>query len=241
MLDRSDPKFADALGTGIVALAYSLCGVDYEQMPPPGGVIQGFDKLAPVYMATTEHRDGPTPADREHYSSCTDQLHAILERIGVRQNWVNRQSLGHHQYGAATVTKLEPRDAGNNPGGCPASVPAPKDPAYRPPPGSLCLIWTTGNDAHALVVLGPGSDAHHIRTANYGAGGMNAAISPGANVADSPCEWRDGALHIGGAHRALHCVITPAAIVPYITAPIDLSGAAAADDLLDTIGATNHA
>lgn len=236
-LDHADPQFAPALGDAIVALAYHFCGVPLDAHPPPGGTITGYDKLAPVYIEATEHRDGPGPAQRANYSSCTDQLHAILERVGVRLPCVNRASLGHHQGGAATMTKLEPYSASGNPGGCPFAVYAPKDPLYRPPPGSLCLIWTTGTDAHALVVLGPGSDANHLRTANYGAGGMSAGISPGANVADSPCAWSDGALHIGGAHRALHCVITPAAIVPFITAQIDLRGAQVTDSLIDALGA----
>lgn len=236
-LDHSDPQFAPALADAIVALSYHLCGVPFDAVPPIGGVINGFSKLDPIYVETTERRDGPGDRERENYSSCADQLHAIMERVGVRERWVNRASLGFYKNSTPTITKLEPYHSKNNPIGSPASIWAPKDPAYRPPAGSLCLIWTTGGDAHALVVLGPGSDSRHIRTANYGAMGMNKALSPGATVADSPCTWNGSALLIGGAHKALHTVITPAALVPFITDQIHLLGAEVTDDLIQALGA----
>lgn len=246
-LEKSSPEFADALGQAIVALSYSMCGVDLEAVVPPGGVVQGFDKLAPGYVKVTEGRDGPGPRERERYSSCGDQLHAILERVGVRLPCVNRKSLhGKFAYGENITWLQKPN--------CPFSSKAPNDENYRPPSGSLCLIWTTGLDAHALTILGPGSDDKHIRTGNYGAGGMSQATSPGANVADSPCILETkkvftnvaknefhyentGYLLIGSSRRRLNVVITPAAIVPYIDAQIDLSGARVTDDLISALGA----
>lgn len=223
----------------MVLISYSMCGVDPAHAPPPGGVIQGFDKLHPEYVRNTEHRDGPGPEQRKKYSSCADQLHAILERIGVRAKWCNRKSLhGAFMYGAATMAKLQPyapktATSPGNPGGCPASAYVPRDVAYVPPAGSLCLIWTPGtNNAHALTILGPGSDAHHIRTGNYGAGGMSASTAPGANVADSPYvdelssngKVATGFHLVGSARRRLQTVITPAAIAPWIEGEIDLTG-----------------
>lgn len=237
-LDRADPAFAALLGDAIVALSYALIGVDPEHAPPPGGVVQGFDKLHPTYIKVTERRDGPGPEQRQHYSSCGDQLHCILERTGVRRPWVNRGA--SHLYGTPQMAKLEPFDAEDNPQGSPASHYAPKDPAYRPPPGSLCLMWSPGqNNAHAFTILGGGSDERHIRTGNYGAGGMSSATAPGANVADSPCVWDPSAraLLIGSARRHLQCVITPASIIPYITAQIDLTGAGVTGELIDALGA----
>lgn len=235
-LDHADPAFAPLLGSAIVALSYSLCGVSPDAGVPAGGVIAGFDKLAPKYVTTTEGRDGPTAEARSRYSSCGDQLHRILELIGVRNEpWVNRKSLGHYMVGA-NISRLEPA-------ACPAAKTPPRDVTYRPPPGSLCLIWTSGYDAHAFVVLGDGSDVNHIRTGNYGAGGMSAASAPGAVVADSP--WADeiakitgkttGRHLLGGSRRILQSVLTPEALIPYITAQIDLSGVTFSANLQDGV------
>lgn len=239
-LDHTDPAFAEVLGQAIVATSYHLCGVAFDARPTPGGVIQGFDKLAPIYVKTSEGRDGPGPDQRKHYSSCGDQLHAILDLMGVRAPWVNRGA--NHLYGTPQMAKLEPFDAKNSAQGSPASHYVPKDPSYRPPPGSLCLIWTPGqNNAHALTILGDGSDANHIRTGNYGAGGMSSATAPGANVADSPCVWDPAshALLIGGTRRHLQCVITPAALAPFISAQIDLTGVTCPgiSEIADALGA----
>lgn len=229
-LDKADPRFAALLGDAIVALSYWFCGVSPDAIVPAGGVVQGRHKDDPIYQKVVEGRDGPGPLDRQHYSSCGDQLHAILERVGIRNElWVNRKSLGHYRNGLNIVNLHAPT--------CPIAKAPPKDPDYRPPAGSLCLIWTTGNDAHALVVLGPGSDAKHILTANYGAGGMSAALAPGADVADSPALWDGRALRIGGARRILQSVITPEAIVPYVTAQIDLTGVGVTGELIDALDA----
>jgi hypothetical protein len=230
MIEKSSPEFAELLGEAICALSRHFVGVAIDARPAPGKVINGRDKLDPVYVAVTEHRDGPGPLQRANYSSCGDQLHAILERLGVRLPFVNRKSLhGRFAYGE-NITWLQK----------PACLFAAEAKPHEPPPpaGSLCLIWTSGYDAHALVCLGQGSDEHHMLTGNYGAGGMNEAIAPGASLADSPLE-RDAAgyLHIGGSHRRLHTVITPASIVPYIDAQIDLTGAPVTDDLIDALGA----
>jgi hypothetical protein len=163
-------------------------------------------------------------------------LHAILQRVGVRLPFLNRRSYMGWTPGA-NISNLQ-RPA------CPfASAPVAAS-TYFPPAGALCLIWSTGYDAHALVALGPGSDEHHILTANYGAGGMSAAIAPGADIADSPWapelsvngQTNTGHL-IGSSRRKLHSLITPASIVPYIDAQIDLSGAHVTGELIDALGA----
>lgn len=237
-LDHADPAFPGLVGDAICALSRYMCGVAFDAVPKPGEVIQGFDKLNPVYVATTERRDGPGPEQRKRYSSCGDQLHAILERIGVRnEHWVNRASLGNYTVGA-NISLL-------GPGPCPAAKTPPRDVNYRPPAGSLCLMWTTGTDAHAFVVLGDGSDAGHILTANYGAGGMSESASPGADIADSPWALEmsgippvpTGRHKVGASHRILQSVITPTALVPYISGQIDLSGAQVSDELIAALGA----
>ncbi|HYQ03729.1 MAG TPA: hypothetical protein VER96_33880 [Polyangiaceae bacterium] len=232
MISRASPEFPGLLGECICALSRHFVGL-YTELPPPGEAREGRSKLDPVYVEVTEHRDGPTPEARRKYSSCADQLHAILDRLGITQHWVNRGA--QHAYGAAQMTKLEPFDPEGNPGGCPAAHWA--HPHEVPPPGSLCLIWTGGNDAHALVVLGPGSDTEHLLTANYGAGGMAPATRPGCNLADSPLSKDErGYLHIGGSHRQLRSIITPAALVPYL-GEIDLTGAKLPGEIIDAVGA----
>lgn len=223
MIEKSSPEFAKILGQAIVAMSYSMCGVDSSTPVPHGGVVNGYDKLAPAYVEVTEHRDGPGPEQWKDYSSCGDQLHAILERVGVRLPALNRASQKQYVSGA-NITRLQQ---------FPFSKPAPKDPGFRPQPGTLCLIWNTGYDAHALVCLGPGSDENHMLTGNYGASGMSSSSGPGANVADSP--WVNelslvaphaptGYQLVGGSRRKLHYIITPESIVPYIDAQINLSG-----------------
>lgn len=230
----------ELLGEAICAQAYRLCGVDNGMAPPPGGVINGLDKLAALYIETTERRDGPTAAQRATYSSCGDLCHRIAELIGVRAPWVNRASLGQYQVGM-NIARLER----------PGSVPIVPVPA-----GSICLIWNhaSGGDAHAFVALGPGSDAVHLRTANYGAGGMSSATKPGCSIADSPfvAEMRDvtdpasravlghaptGRYLVGGSRRVLRFVVTPEQLSRLITARINLTGCQVTGELVDALGA----
>ncbi len=230
MIERSSAEFADLLGQAICALSRHFCGAALGALPSPGGVLAGRDKLDPVYMRVTEGRDGPGPVQRKAYSSCGDQLHAILECVGVRHAALNRKSQKNYQMGA-NITRLQAFPFSH----------AAKPFAPFPPAGSLCLIWTSGYDAHALVCLGPGSDARHMLTGNYGAGGMSASTAPGADLADSPIVVDPaGYMHIGGSHRRLHTVITPSSIVPYIDAQIDLTGASVSGELIDALGACHE-
>lgn len=224
VITRSDPDFPRLLGMGICAISRYFIG-QYDALPPPGGALEGRSKLDPVYVATTEHRDGPGDAQRARYSSCGDQLHAILARLGIDAPWVNR---GPRYRVGQNIALLQPPS-------CPAAHWA--HPHEIPPPGSLCLIWTSGNDAHALVVLGPGSDANHLLTANYGAGGMSSSTRPGCNLADSPLtNDAKGYWHIGGSHRQLHSVITPASLIPFL-GQIDLTDCRVTGELIDALGA----
>lgn len=230
MIEKSSPEFAELLGVAICGLSRYFVGVPYLN-PQNGVALAGRSKLDPVYQdRVCEGRDGPTDYAREHYSSCGDQLHAILQAVGVRHPCLNRKSLHGFEYGV-NITRLRAA-------ACPFS--SEKDAVVQavPPPGSLCLVWTSGYDAHALVIHGEGSDAGHIITGNYGAGGMNKSTAVGASLADSPLT-RDakGYLHIGGSHRQLHTVITPAMIVPYIEAQIDLTGAIVTDEVIQALGA----
>lgn len=199
-----------------VALSEYACGYD-----------KGRSKDDPVYAEVTEGRD--VGAWRQHYSSCGDQGHWLLQRLGLREAWLNRASLGHYRVG------LNVAELGLS---CPIAHAPPADTAWRPEPGDICEIWNTGTDAHVFVCLGTGSDDGHIRTGNYGAGGMSAAAWPGANIADSPfVRYADG-WYVGLAHpRKLQRVIRIADAVPLITAQIDLTGAQVTGELIEALNA----
>jgi hypothetical protein len=176
----------------------------------------GRGKDDPVYAAVTEGRD--VPPNRAHYSSCGDLAHWLLERLGVREPWVNRASLGHYVVGA-NVWELA---------SCPVHIVPGQD--YMPAPGDILEIWNTpiGSDAHVCVALSVPVEGQ-IRLANYGVGGMLAVAWPGAHIADSP--WRPStAGHYIGTRR-LQRVVQLASIIPLSSAPVDLSGAIVTPEL----------
>src|SRR6187402_1659302 len=76
----------------VLALARYACG--YEK---------GRSKDDPIYAMVTEGRD--VGEFRKQYSSCGDLGHWILERLGVRERWVNRKSLKQYMVGA-NVSRL---------------------------------------------------------------------------------------------------------------------------------------
>ncbi len=191
------------------------------------GAPHGIGKDDAPYPEVTEGRDvGMT---RAHYSSCGDLPHWLLERLGVREKWVNRQSLGHYHVGLNIV------ELGL---GCPISHAAPTEADWPGPgTGDICEIWNgaKGKDAHVFVCLGPGSDADHLRTANYGMGGMSAAAAPGAGISDSRLTHNPNGWYVGS--RKLQRIIRFADAVTLSTAPPDLTGAKVAGELVDALGA----
>ncbi len=199
-----------------VALCEYACG--YEV---------GRSKDDPVYQDVCEHRDAG--AARAHYSSCGDLGHWLAERLGVRDGWVNRASLGHYRVGMNVV---------NLGFGCPLSCEAPTGPEWAgPEAGDICEIWNLpmGTDAHVFVALGPGADAQHIRTANYGAGGMSAAALPGSKISNSEFTHHSNGWRIGS--RKVHRILRLADLVAAVTAPPDLTGARVTGELADALGA----
>jgi|SRR6478609_676634 len=197
-----------------VALCEYACGYDH-----------GRGKDDPVYREVCEGRDAGLA--RAHYSSCGDLGHWLAERLGVREKWVNRQSLGQYRVGMNVV------ELGY---GCPISHDAPTGPEWPgPEPGDICEIWNgaAGQDAHVLVVLGQGSDANHLRTANYGSGGMSAAAFPGAKISDSSFSRHADGWYVGT--RRLRRVIKLADLVRMSTAYPDLTGARLAGEVIDAV------
>ena len=194
-----------------VALCEYACGYD-----------AGRGKDDPVYAAVTEGRD--VPPNRARYSSCGDLAHWLLERLGVREHWVNRASLGHYTVGA-NVSDLA---------GCPVHV-VPGS-AFLPQPGDILEIWNAsgGQDAHVCVCLAEPHDGK-ITLANYGAGGMSAQAWPGANVHDSAWSAMTSGHYVGT--RRVQRVVPLASIVTVITAQPDLTGARVTGELIDALGA----
>jgi len=183
----------------------------------------GRSKDDPVYLAVVEHRD--VPPWRAHYSSCGDLAHWLLERLGLDEPWVNRASLGHYRIGA-NVASLA---------GCPIhSLPSGAD--WQPEPGDILEIWNaaTGSDAHVCVAL-DGSLPGRLRTGNYGAGGMSAAATPGAKVADSPLVHTPTGWMLGSRH--VQRVVRLADAIRLTKKPPDLTGAEVTGELIVALGA----
>lgn len=191
------------------------------------GYAQGRDKDDPVYLEVVEHRD--VPPDRAHYSSCGDQAWWLLYRLGLRKPWMNRKANGTYAPGM-NVADLT---------GCPVHIVGPTAPNYAPLPGDILEIWSAADthDAHVCISLGL-TDPGHLRTANYGAGGMNAAASPGANIAQSPYLHTPNGWLIGTSKRRLQRVIPLANVVPLLTVAPDLTGARVAGEVIDALQAT---
>lgn len=200
--------------TAAVALCEYACGYD-----------KGRGKDDPVYLDVVEYRD--VPPNRAHYSSCGDLAHWLLERLGLDEPWVNRASLGHYHVGA-NVSLLASSPVHRLPGGA----------DWSPRPGDILEIWNAagGSDAHVCVYLGPGSTPGHARIGNYGAGGMSAAVSPGANISDTAFTLQAGAWILG--HRKVQRVIPLAAAVLLSKRPPDLTGAAVTGELVDALQVT---
>lgn len=170
-----------------VALCEWACGYD-----------QGRSKDDHVYKLVTENRDGPGPEQRKTYSSCCDLGHFMLERLGVRADWINRDDDG--VFGAwrpvANVTNLD--------GKCPIKIMPPKS-EWIPEPGDICLIWKPDySGVHLFVCAGPPVEGR-LHTYNYGKGGMSPLPNPGAGYGKDKLTW-DGHYWIYGSKR-VGCLI----------------------------------
>jgi hypothetical protein len=206
----------DVWQTAAVALCEHACGYD-----------KGRSKDDPVYVEVTEGRDGPGPKQREQYSSCGDLAHWLYGRLGIREPWINRTDDGVNGPWRAGVNVS--RLWG---GSCPFDRVPPADPLWRPEPGDVVLIWNTGYDAHVMVALGlePGGK---LRTANYGAGGMAAALSPGAIIKSANITHKRGRPFFGARQMQRWLPLSEA--VKHITVAPDLRGAVLSGEEVDAI------
>ncbi|HEY3498137.1 MAG TPA: hypothetical protein VGK73_25740 [Polyangiaceae bacterium] len=205
----------DVWRTAVVALCEYACG--YEA---------GRSKDDPVYVEVTEERDGPGPQQRASYSSCGDLAHWLYKRLGIRQEWINRtddDAFGPWK-ASVNVTRLWG-------GACPFDEVPPAKADWMPDPGDVVLIWNTGKDAHVMVALG--REGSSLRTANYGAGGMSAAVSPGARIASKEVTYRNGKPFYG--EKQIQRYLPLSAAVRHISVAPDLTGARLAGEQLDAI------
>lgn len=196
-----------ALRFAAVALAEYACGR------------AGRSKDDPVYTEVTEGRD--SPPNRRSYSSCGDLGHWLLYRLGCREKWVNREAAPGGYRSTLNVSLLAAH--GEAPGGS----------EWEPAPGDVLIIanqWPSGKDAHVCVWLGDG------RVANYGAGGMSAAATPGANVTTPALSYHGGGWHLGTRRVQRYVSLER---VP-LTAKPDLSGAELTGEVIDALTLENH-
>lgn len=205
----------DVWRSAAVALCEHACGYD-----------AGRAKDDPVYVEVTEGRDGPGPKQREKYSSCGDLAHWLYKRLGIREPFINRTDDGVNG----------PWKAGENVarlwgGACPFDRVPPADLAWMPKPGDVLLVWNTGFDAHVMVALG--IEGTKLRTANYGAGGMSAGLSPGARIGAAFVTRQAGRTFYGARQIQRYLPLSEA--VKHITAPPDLRGAALTGEEVDAI------
>lgn len=189
---------------------------------------KGRAKDEAPYIEVTERRDGPGPRQRADYSSCGDQAWWLLYRLGLRRPWMNRAANGTYNIGM-NVADLT---------GCPIHVSGPFGADFAPQPGDILEIWnsSTTRDAHVCIVLATPLDGH-LRTANYGAGGMSPSLAPGSNIAQSPFARAGDGWLVGNSRRKIQRVIPLSAVVPLLTEQADLTGARVSGELIDALGA----
>lgn len=193
----------DVLRQLAVALTEHACGYD-----------RGRSKTDPVYIEVSENEHG---VPRARYSSCADLAFWLLERLGCREDFLNRASLGGWVPGV-NVSRLAFCRYARKP-----------DDDWAPQPGDIVMVWNGehGNDAHVMVALELRDGK--LRTGNYGVGGMSAAASPGARISAAPLTWHNGLWWYGAkrVQRAIDITTVP------LTAEPNIDGAALAGELLD--------
>lgn len=192
----------DVLQRAVVAMIRYACGAN------------GRGKDDPVYTEVTEKRD--RGAARKGYSSCGDLYMWLMKRFDVEETWVNRTDDDVHG-------DWESGDNVSDLAWCKLAFTPGKD--WAPSPGDCVIVWDNpkGTDAHVMAWIGAdeAKPGQHL-TGNYGAGGMSAAVWPGANIASKKLEWNGRAWKYGG--RTVQRSIRFADAVKLSKGNIDLTG-----------------
>lgn len=180
---------------GIVALSRWACG--WTGVRDAGGAYGIRSKREPVYVEVSENEHGCAPAS---YSSCADQVHWLAKRLGIEQAWVNRtdDDFGANWKFSVNVSRI-------------TAVSKVVTGTFLPEPGDCLISWNKPDttDAHVWVYLGPNPaiPGEHF-SANYGAAGMSAALSPGAAIRSKPLRVEGSAL-VYGSRRVQRALTVP--------------------------------
>lgn len=146
------------------------------------GGAAGVTEFDAVYRMVTENRDKPgaRPGEAGYYSSCGDLPMAMLEALGVRCSFLNRESLKQHHRGW-NITKLDTAK--------PARAPKPYETFHV---GDTLLAWNNQDtlDAHAMVVYEEPQGTGGIWIAEYG--------QPGGHIRSRAIARLGGGLSING-------------------------------------------
>lgn len=190
------------------------------------GYDAGRTKLDPVYIEVTEGRDGPGPEQRKKYSSCGDLFMWLMKRLDVEETWVNRTDDGVNG-------NWKPGTNVSDLAWCKLAFTP--DSSWKPALGDCVIVWDDPltRDSHVMAWLGPNEHKPgEFRCGNYGAGGMSAAVSPGAKIVSKPLKW-NGKSWVYGT-RTVRRSIGLVDAIKLSRGNIDLTGSPrTAEDLID--------
>lgn len=130
----------------------------------------GRDENDPVYQRNTEGRDRGVM--RARYSSCGDNPLEMLEFLGVRGKWLNRETLGNYKVGM-NIARL-------------CDHPCRREPRFDAAfeCGDILVVWNRPDttDAHAIAVLRrEGNTLHTVEYGQPGAARRERKLAPSAN------------------------------------------------------------
>jgi hypothetical protein len=186
----------------------------------------GRSKDDPVYAEVTEGRDD-TPFKRAKYSSCGDLAHFLLQRLGVREKFINRDEnkpAGDPWVSGTNVSDLAWCNLAITP-----------DKTWTVQPGDILIVWNhpKGKDAHVCVAVD--FKVPKLKTGNYGAGGMQSGAWPGARLASADLRFIGNAWYYGS--KRVHRVIPLEYIVEAASVAPNFRGASMTGEDLDALGA----
>jgi hypothetical protein len=178
MIEKSSPEFAELLGEAICALSRHFVGVAIDARPAPGKVINGRDKLDPVYMVSPSTATAPAPCSARTTAraaiSCTRFSSAWRALARLEPSHFQKQ----YQVGE-NITRLQ-------------AFPFQREakPHEPPPPAGFSVpdLDVGLRRARARVPRPGQRRAPHAHRELRRGWHECSAIAPGASLADSPLE-----------------------------------------------------